>query len=142
MWTNRRNRTEAAVEESTLTEDGIRRTGPPLAIQKLREETYLVQVPLSAAPGGDWRRLFYETQQEVPADFPPRSIDINGPFLRFRSAGGSVESRIPLIDRWLERANQKEAAVAGRTEEGRRRREDQGREQQELAELNARWANL
>jgi hypothetical protein len=125
-----------------VTEDGIRRTGPPQAIQKLREDSFLVQVPLSGAPGGDWRRLFYETQQDVPGDFPTRSIDFNGPFLRFRSDAGNVEGRIPLIDRWLERANQKETAITGRTEEGRRRREEQSREQKELAELTARWANL
>jgi hypothetical protein len=47
------------------------------------------------------------------------------------------------IDKWIDRANQKEAAMAGRLdEERRRRREEFGREQQELNELNARWAKL
>lgn len=130
------------MESETVSEDGIRRIGPPQAVQKLREDSYLIQVQLSSAPGGDWRRLFYETQQDVPADFPPRSIDITGPFLRFRSEPGVVAQRIPLIDRWLARANQKESAMAGRSEEHRRRREESARDQKDLAELNARWANL
>ncbi|HEV2388712.1 MAG TPA: hypothetical protein VGS20_15825 [Candidatus Acidoferrales bacterium] len=125
-----------------MSEGAIRRTGPPQAIQKVRDDAYLVQVPLSAAPTADWRRLFYETQHDVPADFPPRAIEISGPFLRFRSAALSVGARIAMIDRWLERANQKEAAMAGRSDEHRRRREELAREQRELAELNARWTGL
>ena len=47
------------------------------------------------------------------------------------------------IDRWIDRANQKEAAMGGRLdEERRRRREELSREQTELTELNARWAKL
>jgi hypothetical protein len=125
-----------------VTEDGIRRVGPPQAIQKVREDAYLVQVPLSAVPSADWRRLFYEMQQDVPPDFPPRSIEVSGPLLRFRSDAASVTGKIALIDRWMARANQKEAAMSGRTEEQRRRREEQGREQQELAGLNEGWAKL
>lgn len=125
-----------------MSDDGIRRIGPPQAIQKVREDTYLVQVPLSTAPTADWRRLFYETQHDVTPDFPPRAIEISGPFLRFRSAAPSVELKVATIDRWLERANQKEASLAGRSDEHRRRREELAREQQELAELNANWARL
>jgi hypothetical protein len=62
--------------------------------------------------------------------------------LRFRSEAGSVAKKIGVLDRWIDRANQKEAALAGRSEEQRRRREDQQREQKELAELNANWAGL
>jgi hypothetical protein len=47
------------------------------------------------------------------------------------------------IDRWIERANQKEQAMGGRLdEERRRRREELSHEQSELADLNARWAKL
>ena len=125
-----------------MSEAGIRRVGPPQAIQKVREGAYLVQVPLSAAPSADWRRLFYETQQDVPKDFPTRAIEISGSLLRFRSDAASVEARIPLLDKWVERANQKEAAMAGRSEDSRQRREDLARERQELEALNAAWAKL
>jgi hypothetical protein len=141
--TNRRNRTEPEGEEKTIvTEAGIRRVGPPQAVQKVRDNTYLVQVPVSAVPSADWRRLFYETQQDVTPDFLPRSVEVSGPLLRFRTDAASVAAKIPVIDRWIERANQKEASMAGRSEEQRRRREDQAREQQELAALNETWANL
>jgi hypothetical protein len=53
-----------------------------------------------------------------------------------------VEPKTAWIDRWVERANQKEAALGGRSEEQRRRREEVSHEAQELAELNARWAKL
>lgn len=125
-----------------MSEAGIRRIGPPQAIQKVREDAYLVQVPLSAVPSADWRRLFYETQQNVPADFPTRSIEVSGPLLRFRSDAASVGAKIPMIDRWVERANQKEASMGGRTEEQRRRREEQSRERAELEALNQTWAKL
>jgi hypothetical protein len=63
--------------------------------------------------------------------------------LRFRSGGAEVEGRIAWIDKWIERANQKEASRGGSLhEERRRRREELVKEHQELAELNARWANL
>ena len=42
----------------------------------------------------------------------------------------------------MERANQKEAAWAERSEEQARQREELAREAQELAEWNARWAKL
>ncbi len=125
-----------------MSEADIRRVGPPQAIQRVREGTYLVQVPLSAAPSADWRRLFYETQQDVPKDFPTRAIEISGSLLRFRSDAASVEGRIPLLDKWVERANQKEAAMAGRSEEQRQRRDDLARERQELEALNTAWAKL
>ena len=51
--------------------------------------------------------------------------------------------KVAWIDRWIERANQKETAMGGRLdEERRRRREDLSREQAELADLNTRWAKL
>ena len=123
--------------------DGIKRGGPPQAVQKLRDNFYLVQVPLSEVPSADWKRLFYDAQQAPPADFPPRSIEMSTHLLRFRSEGGQVEGKIGWIDRWIERANQKEASMGGRMEEERRRRrEEMQREQAELAEWNRRWEKL
>ena len=123
--------------------DGIRRAGPPLALQKLREDFYLVQVQLTETPSADWKRLFYDAQQSPPPEFPPRALEISGHLLRFRSDAGSVEQKVAWIDRWIERANQKETAMGGRfDEERRRRREDLSREQAELADLNTRWAKL
>lgn len=120
----------------------IRRAGPPQAVQKLREDFYLVQILLSDPPGADWKRLFYEGQQNPPPDFPPRSIDISGTVLRFRSDSGSVERKVRLLDEWIERTNQKEAGRRARSEDERRRWEAWLREQQELAQLNQRWAKL
>jgi hypothetical protein len=125
----------------TLT-NGIRRASPPQAVQKLREGSYLVQVMLSEAPSADWRRLFYDAQHEVPPDFPPRSVEISHSVLRFRCDAASVEQKTAWIDRWIERANQKEAGMGTRSEEQRQHREELAREQQELAELNVRWAKL
>lgn len=122
--------------------EGIKRAGPPQAIQKLRENFYVVQVPLNEVPSADWKRLFYDTQQAPPPDFPPRSVEMLGPALRFRSDGALVEQRVQLIDKWIERANQKEASLGGRSEERQRRREELAREQAELAEWNARWSKL
>jgi len=123
--------------------EGIKRAGPPQAVQKLRDNFYLVQVSLSETPSADWKRLFYDAQQSPPAEFPPRAVEMSGAVLRFRSEGASVEEKTRWIDRWIERANQKEATRGGRLdEERRRRREELSREQQELAELNARWAKL
>jgi hypothetical protein len=122
--------------------DGVKRVGPPQAVQKLRENVYLVQVPVNEVPTADWKRLFYDTQQAPPADFPPRSVEMLGLSLRFRSEGTLVEQRIALIDKWIERANQKEASMGGRSEERQKRREELGREQTELAEWNAKWAKL
>jgi hypothetical protein len=122
--------------------EGVKRTGPPLAVHKLREDFFLVQVPLNETPTADWKRLFYDTQQAPPPDFPPRSVEMIGPTLRFRSSGPQVEQRISLIDKWIERANQKEASMGARNEERQRRREELAREQAELAEWNARWTRL
>ena len=123
--------------------EGVRRMGPPSAVQKLREDFYLVQVPISETPSADWKRLFYDTQQAPPADFLPRAVEMSGALLKFRSDSAGVEARIGWIDKWIERANQKESGMAGRLDEDRRRRREEfGREQQELNELNARWAKL
>jgi hypothetical protein len=124
------------------TTTGIKRAGPPQAIQKVRDNYYLIQVSLTEAPSADWRRLFYDAQHETPPDFPPRSVEISGALLRFRSDPASVEQKIAWIDRWVEKANQKEAALGVRSEEQRRRRDELAREQQELSELNDRWAKL
>jgi hypothetical protein len=123
--------------------EGVRRMGPPSAVQKLREDFYLVQVPISETPSADWKRLFYDTQQSPPPDFLPRAVEMSGALLKFRSDSASVETRMAWIDKWIERANQKESGMAGRLDEDRRRRREEfGREQQELTELNARWAKL
>ncbi len=123
--------------------DGIRRAGPPLALQKLRDNFYLVQVQLTETPSADWKRLFYDAQQSPPAEFLPRAVEISGHLLKFRTDGASVEQKVAWLDRWIERANQKEAAMGGRLdEEQRRRREELSREQTELADLNTRWAKL
>jgi len=54
-----------------------------------------------------------------------------------------VEAKTAWIDRWIDRANQKESAMGGKLEEERRRRrEENQREQQELASVNARWEKL
>ena len=124
-------------------EEGIKRAGPPQAVQRLHENYYLIHVPLSEQPSADWKRLFYDAQQAPPPDFPPRAVEISGTLLKFRSDGPGVEQKIGWVDRWIERANQKEASLGGRMdEERRRRREEMAREQHELGELNGRWAKL
>jgi hypothetical protein len=125
-----------------LTTSGIRRTGPPQAVQKLRDNFYLIQLSLSEMPGADWKRIFYDIQRGFPADFPPRSVEMTGALLRFRSDAASVEPRVALIDQWITRASEKAASMGARTEEERQRREEMARDQAELAELNARWAKL
>jgi hypothetical protein len=120
----------------------VRRASPPQAVQKVRDNYYMVQLSINESPSGDWRRLFYDAQQDVPPDFTPRSIEITGAFLRFKADPATVEQRIALIDRWIERANQKEAAMALRSEGQREKKEALARESQELAEWNARWAKL
>ena len=122
--------------------EGVRRITPPQAVQKLKENLYLVHVSLSESPGADWKRLFYEAQGQVAGEFIPRSVEITGATLRFRASNESVAERIATVDRWLERANQKEASMGLRTEEQRQRRLELGREHQELTEVNARWAKL
>jgi len=94
------------------------------------------------SPGADWRRLFYEAQRDAPPDFSPRSVEITGTLLRFKSDPEAVEQRIAVIDRWMEKASQKEASMAGRSEAQRQKQEEAEREAGELAEWNARWANL
>jgi len=120
----------------------IRRASPPQAVQKVRDNFYMVQLSINESPSGDWRRLFYDAQQDVPPDFAPRSIEITGTFLRFKADPATVEQKIALIDRWVERANQKEATTAVRSEGQREKKEELAREAQELAEWNARWAKL
>ncbi len=123
--------------------DGLKRSGPPQAVQKVREDLFLIQVLLTETPSADWKRLFYDAQQAATPDFPPRAVEMSGAVLRFRSDSASVEQKIQLLDRWIERANQKEASLGGRLDEDRRRRREEiAREQHELAELNARWARL
>jgi hypothetical protein len=125
------------------TSQGVKRVGAPQAVQKLREDFYMVQVTLSESPSADWKRVFYETQQAPPPDFHPRSVDISGTSLRFRSDSAAVEQKIAWVDRWVTRANEKESSMSGRLdEEGKRRREAHASEQIELAELTARWAKL
>jgi len=125
-----------------LTTNGIRRTTPPQAVQKVRDGVFMVQVAISSSPSADWRRLFYDAQQDVPPDFPPRSVEITGVFLRFKSDPASVEQKVGVLDRWMERASQKEASMGGRSETQRQKKEELEREARELAEWNARWAKL
>jgi len=66
--------------------------GPPVAVQKLREDFYMVQVPLSETPSADWKRLFYDTQQAPPPDFLPRAVEMSGALLKFRSDGASFRA--------------------------------------------------
>ncbi|HVB59212.1 MAG TPA: hypothetical protein VNE63_22635 [Candidatus Acidoferrales bacterium] len=125
-----------------MTTNGIRRTTPPQAVQKVRDGVFMVQVAISSSPSADWRRLFYDAQQDVPPDFPPRSVEITGVFLRFKSDPASVEQKVGVLDRWMERASQKEASMGGRSETQRQKKEELEREARELAEWNARWAKL
>lgn len=118
----------------------MRRTGPPQAIQKIRDGVYMVQVSISASPGADWRRLFYEAERSPQGDFGPRAVEITGTLLRFKSDPAAVEERIAALDRWMERATQKEAAMAGRSEAQRQKQEEAEREVRELSEWNGRWA--
>ncbi|HLV94480.1 MAG TPA: hypothetical protein VKS44_04760 [Candidatus Acidoferrales bacterium] len=125
-----------------MTANGVRRTGPPQAIQKIREGVYMVQVAISASPSADWRRLFYEAERNPQAEFTPRSIEITGTLLRFKSDPAAVEQRISTLDRWMEKATLKEASMAGRSEAQRQKQEEAEREVRELAEWNERWAKL
>jgi hypothetical protein len=111
-------------------------------VQKIRDNVFLVQLSITASPSGDWRRLFYDAQQDVPPDFAPRSIEITGTFLRFKSDPASVEQKVALLDRWMERASQKEAAMAGRSEGQRQKMEEMAKEGEELSQWNERWAKL
>ena len=120
---------------------GIRRAGPPQAIQRVRE-LYVVQVPLSEPPSADWKRFFYDAQRDVTPDFPPRAVDVCGAMLKFRSDAESVPAKVATLDRWIERANQKEAGLGARSEEDRQRREQAAQEHRELVELNEKWRSL
>jgi hypothetical protein len=124
------------------TATGIKRSGPPQAVQKVRENHFLVQVILSGSPSADWRRLFYETKHDTAVEFQPRSVEISGALMRFRSEPAGVEQRIAMIDRWVEHANEKEAAMGTRNDEQRRKREETAREAEELAQWTARWEKL
>ena len=128
--------------ESLDTTAGIKRAGPPQAVQKVRENYYLVQVMLTASPSADWRRMFYETKHDAAAEFHPRSVEISGALMRFRTEPATVEQRIGMIDRWVEHANEKEAAMGNRNDDQRRKREELAREAEELGEWNVRWAKL
>jgi hypothetical protein len=125
-----------------LTTSGVRRASAPQAVQKIRDNVFLVQLSITGSPSGDWRRLFYDAQQDVPPGFAPRSVEITGTFLRFKSDPASVEQKVALLDKWMERASQKEAAMAGRSEGQRQKMEEMAREAQELSEWNERWAKL
>jgi len=125
-----------------LTTSGVRRASPPQAVQKIRDGVFLVQVSITESPSADWRRLFYDAQQEVPPDFAPRSVEITGTFLRFKADPATVEQKIALLDRWMDRASQKEASMGGRSEVQRQKKEELERESHELGEWNARWAKL
>jgi hypothetical protein len=125
-----------------MTTNGVHRTSPPQAVQKIRDGVFMVQVGISGSPSADWRRLFYDAQQDVPPDFAPRSVEISGTFLRFKSDPASVEHKMAVLDRWMERATQKEAGMGGRTEVQRQKKEELEKEAQELAEWNSRWSKL
>ena len=125
-----------------MTTSGVRRASAPQAVQKIRDNVFLVQLSITGSPSGDWRRLFYDAQQDVPPGFAPRSVEITGTFLRFKSDPASVEQKVALLDKWMERASQKEAAMAGRSEGQRQKMEEMAREAQELSEWNERWAKL
>jgi hypothetical protein len=121
---------------------GVRRASPPQAVQKVREGVFMVQVAITESPSADWRRLFYDAQQDVPPDFAPRSVEITGTFLRFKSDPATVEQKVGVLDRWMDRASQKEAGMGGRSEVQRQKKEELEHEARELAEWNARWAKL
>lgn len=108
----------------------------------MREGVFAIQVAISEAPSADWKRFFYDLNRDHPPEFPPRSVDVSGATLRFRSEADMVEQRIALVDRWIERANQKEASLGPRSEEERRRRDEIAREHEEMAHWNARWSKL
>ena len=124
------------------TTTGIKRSGPPQAVQKVRDYYYLVQVMLTGSPSADWRRLFYETKHDAAAGFRPRSVEISGALIRFRSEPEAVQQRIGMIDLWVEHANGKEASMGTRNDDQRLKREELAREAEELNEWNARWTKL
>ena len=91
-----------------MTTSGIRRASAPQAVKKVRDSYFLIQVSITETPSADWRRLFYDAQgQDVPADFAPRSVEITGTFLRFKADPATVEEKIAVLDRWMERRARK-----------------------------------
>ena len=124
------------------TTPGVRRAGPPHAVQKVRDNYFLIQISLTGSPSADWRRLFYEARHDRSAGFEPRSVEISGALMRFRSEPEAVEPRLKLIDQWSAFANEKESAMANRSEEQRRKQEELAREAEELHRWNERWAKL
>lgn len=125
-----------------MTASGVRRTSPPQAVQKIRDGVFMVQVTISVSPSADWRRLFYESRQDVTPEFSPRSVEISGTLLRFKTDPAGVEQKTRTLDAWIEKATQKESAMAGRSEAQRQKQEETAREAGEMAEWNARWAKL
>jgi hypothetical protein len=129
-------------KENELTTTGIRRASPPQAVQKIRDNYFLVQVAISESPSADWRRMFYEAQHDAPVEFTPRSVEVTGTLLRFKSDPQGVEQKLVSLDRWIAKATQKEAGMAGRSEVQRQKKEYAEREAVELGEWNTRWAKL
>lgn len=125
-----------------MTTNGIRRASPPQAVQKIRENHFLVQVSITESPSADWRRLFYEAERDAKAEFTPRAIEISGTLLRFKSDPATVEKKVSSIDHWIDKATRKEISMGGRSEVQRQKKEEAEREAVELSEWNARWAKL
>ena len=105
-----------------LTTNGIQRTSPPQAVQKIRDGVF-------HRAGG----AFQKPQRGLAATFLRRAAgrhsgfraaihgDI-GDFLRFKVDPSGVEQKIRVLDRWMDRANQKEATMGGRTEVQRQKK--------------------
>ncbi len=125
------------------TYEGIKRTGPPQAVQKLRDDLYLIQIATFGNADGGLEAPFLRNAASAAARLSSPRVDISGTFVRFRSDVPSVAAKTAWIDRWIERANQKEGAMGGKLDEERRRRRDEHqREQEELAAINAAWEKL
>lgn len=98
---------------------------------------------LTGSPSADWRRLFYETKHDAAAEFRPRSVEISGALMRFRSEPQGVQQKIGMIDLWVGHANEKEASMSSRNnDEQRRKREELAQEAEELGRWNAKWEKL
>ena len=106
-----------------MTTSGIRRASAPQAVTKVRDNYFLIQVSITeSAERGLAAAVLRRAGADVPADFAPRSVEITGTFLRFKADPGTVEEKIAVLDRWIGKASQKEAAMAGRTEVQRQKR--------------------
>ena len=108
----------AEFEESTLTTSGIRRASPPQAVTKVRDNYFLIQVSITETPerglaAAVLRRAGAGRAAGFCAAVGGNYRDVSAIQVRLRD---SVEEKIAVLDRWMERANQKEAAMAGRTE--------------------------